>query len=191
MKFRYYFSVTSPFCYVGNQRIFSMEQDFGIKWELKPFVIGRDENDSPPDPLEVKHMRKDIERVTSFYNFPLKFPKGPPKSSLAGECFFIADDAGRGREYIEAMNRAFWGEGRDIGDMEVISDIVKAIGIDSEELTSQVQSPLLKKRLAESTAQGKEDGVFGVPTLVIENEVFWGQDRLDIVKWHLEKILNK
>jgi len=141
MKFRYYFSVTSPFCYVGNKRIFELEEEFGINWELKPFVIGRDENDSPPAPSEMKHMRKDITRLASFYDLPLQFPKGPPKSGLASECFFIASDKGRGREYIEAMNRAFWGEGRDVGDEEVISGVIKSIGLPEVNISEKAKDP--------------------------------------------------
>ncbi|MBI5376183.1 MAG: 2-hydroxychromene-2-carboxylate isomerase [Candidatus Schekmanbacteria bacterium] len=191
MKLQYYFSTTSPFCYYGNKRIFDMEKEFGIKWELKPYVIEQPADSSPPDPKELKHMTADIRRLAGYYKLELTFPKGPPKGSLHKECFFIANDAGKGKKYLIATNHAFWGKGIDISEINVLADIAKSIGLDEKEFREKSGDPSLKERLKKSTEEGNADGVFGVPTLIVGNELFWGQDRLELVRAELAKVFKK
>jgi len=191
MKLKYYFSVTSPFCYVGNPRIFDMEKTFGITWELKPYAIERSADPSPPDPNEMKYMREDIRRLTNYYKLPLTFPQKPPKDRLPLECFFIAYDQGKGREYILAVTHAFWGLGKDIGDPDILAEIASSIGLNRKDFKDKSVNPTLKERLKKSTEEGNSYGVFGVPTLLVENELFWGQDRLEFARVKLENLIKK
>ncbi len=189
MKLKYYFSTTSPFCYTGNQRIFDMEKDFGFKWELKPYAIAKPTDASPPDPSEMKYLQTDIKRLITYYQLPLLFPKKPPKNRSHLECFFIASDKGKGKEYLLAANRFYWGEGKDIGELDVLLEIAKSIGLDGKDFKDKYEDPGLKERLKISTDEGNADGVFGVPTLFIEDEIFWGQDRLDFAHRKLGRAL--
>ena len=191
MKLKYYFSTTSPFCYTGNQRIFDMEKEFGFKWELKPYAIEKPTDASPPDPNEMKNMRVDIQRLTDYYKLPLLFPKKPPKDRSHLECFFIANDKGKGKEYLMAANRVYWGEGKDIGELDVLMEIAKSIGLDEKDFKDKYGNQSLKERLKKSTDEGNADRVFGVPTLFIEDEIFWGQDRLDFARRKLESVMKK
>ena len=191
MNLKYYFSTTSPFCYVGNKRIFDMEKEFGFKWELKPYAIEKPTDASPPDPNEMKYIQADIKRLINYYKLPLSFPKGPPKDRFHLECFFIANDKGKGKEYFLAANRAYWGEGKEIGELDVLSEIAKSIGLDEIDFKSKYGDSSLKERLKKSTDEGNADGVFGVPTLFIKNEIFWGQDRLDFARRKLESVMKK
>lgn len=189
MKLEYYFSVTSPFCYIGNQRIFDIERQYNIKWELKPYAIETSSGTPLFDPNEMRYLKKDIQLLAEYYKLPLVLPKKQPKDRLPLECFFIANDAGKGKEYIVDVTNAYWAKGKDIGEIDLLAKIAKSIGIDETDFRKKSSDQNLKERLKKSTEEGNSSGVFGVPTLLIEDEIFWGQDRIDFAKMKLEKTI--
>lgn len=190
MKFKYYFGIASPFSYLGNPRIFDMEKELGITWELKPYAIKEPGGPDDLDPNHRKYMRVDLQRLSEFYNLPIKFDKKKvPNGRPSLEFFFIANDFGKGREYILAASHAFWALSKDIDDPDILAQIALSVGLNEKEYKKNYEGSALKELLKRSIEEGDAEGIFGVPSLIIDDEIFWGQDRIHLARAKLNKIL--
>ena len=78
--------------------------------------------------------------------------------------------------------KAYWGEGKDIGDRDVLVAVANAAGLDGEALLGRTEDPAVKERLKANTDEAVGRGVFGAPTCFVGDEMFWGNDRLDFVE---------
>ena len=89
--------------------------------------------------------------------------------------------------FIHAVYRAFFVDDRDISDAAVVSDIAREVGIDPAELAAGAQQPEIKDRLRTQVERAIESGIFGAPTIIVDGEVFWGNDRMPQIERWLEK----
>ena len=85
-----------------------------------------------------------------------------------------------------ALYGAFFVDGRNIGETEVVLDLATSLGIDREALTSALQDPQVKEKLKVVTDDAIARGIFGSPFVIVDGEAFWGSDRLDQVRRWLE-----
>ena len=83
---------------------------------------------------------------------------------------------------------ALWVKNVDIDDENVLSGILKDMSFDAKKIILFAKSTECKKIMDEYTELGIKKNVFGAPTFIIEDEIFWGQDRLDFVERHLESL---
>ncbi|HQU90514.1 MAG TPA: DsbA family protein, partial [Denitromonas sp.] len=87
-------------------------------------------------------------------------------------------------DFARAAMRANFGEDRDIGQREVIAEILEALGLPAAELIDAAQTPDNKLALRGQTEQAATLGIFGAPTFLVGGEMFWGNDRLeDALAW--------
>jgi 2-hydroxychromene-2-carboxylate isomerase len=89
--------------------------------------------------------------------------------------------------FIHAVYRAFFVDDRDISDAAVVSEIAREVGIDPAELAAGMQQPETKERLRAQVEQAIQAGIFGAPTIIVDGEVFWGNDRIPQVERWLER----
>ena len=80
--------------------------------------------------------------------------------------------------YVEAMETAMWEQGKNIGDVNVIAETLSASGLPTEDILAKAQSDGVKKALIDETAAAVERGIFGLPTMFIGDEMFFGKERL-------------
>jgi 2-hydroxychromene-2-carboxylate isomerase len=80
---------------------------------------------------------------------------------------------------------AAWGQGLDLNDDAVLRAAAERGGVDGERLLGRTQEPAVKQALITATEAAIQEGVFGVPTFLVEGELVWGSDRLDTVNWLL------
>ncbi len=106
---------------------------------------------------------------------------------LALQAALVAKDEGRFREYHYPMYRARWAEPRDLSEPRVVREHLAAAGLDAEAALSRVESDELKERIANETSEAIDRGVFGVPTIFVGEEMFWGNDRFELVHHYLSK----
>jgi hypothetical protein len=85
-------------------------------------------------------------------------------------------------ELIAGFTRAVWAEERDIADPDTMGAITKAAGLDADALMKAAEDPAIAAEREANTEEGIRRGVFGAPTWIIGEEVFWGQDRLEFVE---------
>jgi 2-hydroxychromene-2-carboxylate isomerase len=89
------------------------------------------------------------------------------------------------RRYLELVLRAMWEDGLNMGDAAVVEQVLTRGGLDTVAALAAAQTDAVKQKLAANTAQAVERGVFGIPTMFVGSEMFFGKDRLDRVEAYL------
>ena len=108
-------------------------------------------------------------------------------TSLALRAALVAKDEGRFLEYHDPMYRARWAEPRDLSDSEVVHALLERAGLDADAALFRAESEELVTRLDMDTKEAIERGVFGVPTIFVDDRMFWGNDRFELVRHYLTK----
>jgi 2-hydroxychromene-2-carboxylate isomerase len=123
----------------------------------------------------------EIERRADAYGLPpLRWPDPWPSSSLAAMRVAVqARRAGREREFVAAAFRAAFVEGQDLGELRHVLAAAEAAGLDPGEAEAAVGDTSVKRELRDQTDAAHARGVFGVPTVAVGDELFWGDDRLE------------
>jgi 2-hydroxychromene-2-carboxylate isomerase len=108
-------------------------------------------------------------------------------TSLALRGALVAKDEGRFTDYHHPMYRARWAEPRDIADPLFVRELLSAAGLDGQAALDRALSDEMIDRLKSNTEEAIERGVFGVPTIFADDEMFWGNDRFELVRHYLTK----
>lgn len=161
------------------------------KAELKliPFNLGyvfRSNNyvlmDEPR--AKLSNRRRDLQRWAERYDLPFRMPdKFPIKTSRALRGALFMREKGLEMPFVEAMFTAYW-ENNDpsVETHEGLTAIATSLGVDAAEFMQGVESERIRDQLIESTNQGLAQGVFGVPSILIDDELYWGKDRMEFVE---------
>lgn len=96
-----------------------------------------------------------------------------------------AQNTGVLEDYNKAMYEATWANGFDTSQSEVIASVMQEAGLDANAMLQAVQDDAIKKQLITVTANAVEQGAFGAPTMIVDGELHFGQDRLDWVERRL------
>ena len=99
----------------------------------------------------------------------------------------VAKDEGRFREYHYPAFRARWADAKDISDPEVVRVLLAGAGLDADAALERARSDELRERLDADSRAAIERGVFGAPTLFVGDEMFWGNDRFELVRYYIQK----
>ena len=108
-------------------------------------------------------------------------------TSLALRASLVAKDEGRFHEFHDPMYRARWAEPRDPSDPAVVHALLDDAGLDADAALTRAKSEELVTRLDMDTKEAIERGVFGVPTIFVDDEMFWGNDRFELVRHYLTR----
>jgi len=183
-----FFNFRSPYCYLASKRMFRMFDEYRSNMLWRP--LGGYGGRSPPDRARVKMpiARQDVARWARRMGIPLNPPPKETDPTVAGAVSLLAEKRGLLRPYIVEMMRAEWARGEDIGKPEVIVSVGTAIGLEKRELEQAADDPGLRSRLDANWDEAQQKGVIGVPSFVIGDQVFWGQDRIDFVEEHLREL---
>ena len=127
---------------------------------------------------------KDLYRWADYYKVPFKFPTRFPMLTIKALRAYLALPDERKDEFREKTFKAFWGEDRDINDDAVLKEL---IGADGDAIMQRTQDPAIKKALIDATQAAADKGVFGAPTRIVDGELYWGNDRLQLVENALKK----
>ena len=108
-------------------------------------------------------------------------------TSLALRGALVARDEGRFAEYHHPAYRARWAEPRDLSEREVVRELLSGAGLDADAALARAESDELVARLQRDTQQAIERGIFGVPTIFVGEEMFWGNVRFELVRHYLNE----
>ncbi len=189
----YFFTPLSPFTYLAGQRLEEVAAKHGAAISYKPFSIaelGKHTGFVPvPErhPNRIKFRAQDLARIAEATELPfnLKPAHWPTNPVPASTAIIAAVNAGGGDigGLCHGLMRATWAEEKDIAQDDVIADCLAAAGFDSSLATAGMLSGV--ETLERNTNEALERGVFGSPTYIVGDEVFWGQDRLEYLSRHL------
>ena len=185
----FYFEFASPYGYLASTQIEELGAGHGRDVAWHPIMLGAafKETGARPlmqTPLKGPYLRQDVPRFARLLGVPFREPPVMPANSLAASRAFVwleLDDPALAKRLAQAVFRAHWGEGRDIGTPGQVAEIAAPLGVERGAMLEAVADPLIKDRLKQATAVAIERGVFGSPFIFVDGEPFWGADRLDQV----------
>jgi len=183
-----FFNFRSPYCYLASKRMFQIFDAFHARLIWRP--LGGWDGRSPPERAKVKVplVRQDVARFARRMGIPLNPPPKTTDPTKAGAGSLLAEEQGLLRPYIVEMMRAEWAEGADIGEEDVILTVGRKIGLDVGALREAIGDPVRYARLKANWEEARSLGVIGVPTFVIGDQIFWGNDRIEFVCEHLREL---
>jgi len=190
-KLYFYFDVVSPYAYLASTRITEIAEKYGCELQSEPVLLaGILQTHGQKGPAEIpskrSHLIKDILRCAAEMDVPLVGPPTHPFNPLLALRSVLAVTENTERNKLAAaLLMAVWGLGKDVADPKVILDVIQGLGMNGAEILERAQSDNVKMALRKNTEQAIAKGVFGVPTFVIDEELFWGNDRLDFLSDYL------
>lgn len=180
----FYFDYISHNAYLAWTQLPQFAADHNITFKPIPILFGAIlKQNGTLGPAEVppknKWMTKDVIRKAKRLGVPLAPPATHPFNpllALRATCAVPADQ--NPFPLIDALFAAAWAESRDITNPDVIAEVATAAGYDGKRLIEETQNPDVKKILIDNVSGALENGVFGVPSMLVGDELFWGYDDL-------------
>jgi 2-hydroxychromene-2-carboxylate isomerase len=184
-----YWDFSSPFAYLGLAQVEAIAKRTGAKVVSHPILLGGlfRSIGTPEVPLATfseakqRYILSDLHRWAAFWRVPFRFPSRFPTHSLKALRIYLALPEERRARYRDATFRACWAEDRDITQDSVLAECVGDEALARDAL-ARAGSDEVKAALRVSTENAAARGVFGVPTFAVGDELFWGQDRLELVE---------
>jgi 2-hydroxychromene-2-carboxylate isomerase len=186
---RFCFDYLSPYSYLAWQEIPGLARRYDLQLEPMPVLLaGLLNHHGHKGPGEIPPKRayvfKDCLRRAACLGVPFNPPFSHPFHPLPSLRVTMLDmDEERRLELVTRLFAATWAEGRDVSSTEVVGAICNEVGVPSA--LERVRDPVVKQRLKDTTAKAIQLGVFGVPTMLVGDELFWGTDSFQ----HLEGYL--
>lgn len=187
----FYFDFGSPTAYIAHTQLPLIAERTGATLEYRPMLLGgvfqAIGNTTPAAvPAKGSYMGRDIPRCAAYYGIPYQSNPHFPVNTLHVMRGAIASQKnGDLKPYMDAVFEAMWVNQKDMGQPEIIGEVLAAAGFDVKKLVAQTQDQEIKDALKAVTSEAVERGVFGAPTMFVGDEMFWGQDRLDYVEREL------
>jgi 2-hydroxychromene-2-carboxylate isomerase len=184
-----YWDFSSPFAYLGSTQIEAMAARASATVVWHPILLGGlfRSLGGPEVPLATfspakqGYLLKDLQRWAEFWRVPFTFPSRFPTNSLKALRVYFALAEEHRASYRDAVFRACWADDRDITDEAVLAECV-GDAARAKEAFARSTSDEVKGALRASTEAALGHGVFGVPSFRVGDELFWGQDRLELVE---------
>ena len=192
MKIEYYYGIPSPFAYLGSAKFQSIAKKYNAEIIEKPCdlvggIFAKTGGIPVPQrsPQRQKYRLDEIKRWSEFLKikinikpkfFPPKDPHLPAKFTIAANLLDIK--VMFGHEILKQL----WSEEKDISDIKNIEKISDSFKIDFKELSTLANSEKVSKIYTDNTLEAIKKNVFGAPTYIYNNELFWGQDRLEFLE---------
>jgi len=181
----FYFDFVSPYTFISFQQIKTLKFKQDFKFRLKPVLLGGLHNlhkiTAPAFiPAKAKFMIRDCKMVSEKHKISFKFNSYfPIKTTDLMRGVLIAEEDGISNNYIDKIFETMWVSGLNLNDQLVIDKTLKNLNINPKTFSLRLLNQNIKDELKKRTQEAYEKGVFGAPTFVVNNKIFWGQDRLE------------
>lgn len=193
----YYLAPQSPWTYLGHQRMWDLAQQANAHIRVMPVDLGQVFPVSGGLPLGKRAPQRqayrlvEMERFSQHLGMPIHLkPQFFPVAGDDAARVIIAVDMHHGTQAAMAITGAIltavWAQERNIADTQVLAELLAEQHLDAACL-EHATTPEVQARYAQYTQSAIDVGVFGAPTYVIEDQMYWGQDRLDFVARHLQR----
>lgn len=183
----FFFDFGSPTSYLAWTQLPQIAAAAGAEIVWRPMLLGgvfkATGNQSPVSiPAKGRYMLQDLARFATRYGVPLAFNPHFPINTLTlmrGAAGYLGTP--QFASYVRAMFEALWVQQKNLGKAEVVAEVLVAAGLDVAEFERLVSDEAVKERLKETTEEAIKRGVFGAPSFFVDNQLHFGQDRLDFV----------
>lgn len=189
----FYFDFFSPYSYLANIRLPDLADKYGYTITYKPIDVKEAKlaagNTGPATaqmPVKLRYAVADLTRWGKKYGAPFAFAPGVPTSSARlNKGTFLAIDKGQARAYVNKAYHATFGSGGAFDSDEVLTSVADQMGWTAQELLDYVRSEKAEQLYTECKKAAHARGVFGVPIMMVGDEMWWGNDRLDFLEEYL------
>ena len=180
----FYFDIISPFSYIAHKKIKNIKKNKKINFNYKPVFLGGlhklAEIDAPAfNKYKIKILQSDCELVAEKNDIPFVWNSKFPINSLYLMRGYLYVEEKLKELYLDTFFNAYWRDNVDLSDEIKLTKILKDLNIDDKKFTEGIKNQLIKDQLKELTTEAFDKELFGAPTFVANNKIFWGQDRLE------------
>ncbi|MFZ5732898.1 MAG: 2-hydroxychromene-2-carboxylate isomerase [Pseudomonadota bacterium] len=186
----FYFDFISPYAYLASTKIEAIAARYQRRVRWHPFRLGitvvkvMGLRPLMQTPLKSDYITSDIRRLAQVLDVPLK-RNGGLDDPLPPARLFYALPEEQAALLAKALLHACWAEGRDIADKAVLIELGEGCGVGEETVRAALSDQATRQRLNDATSAAMARGVFGSPTFVVGDELFWGVDRLWLLDHYL------
>ena len=179
-----YFDFISPYTYLAHKKIRLLQKNKKININYKPILLGglhNLEGITPPAFIKPKlnFMIRDCKMVAKKLNIQFTFNSNFPINSIKlMRGFLIIDNKIKDR-YLDVMFDAYWRDNLDIGNEETLNKLINECGMDKDFFYEKIKDQKIKDELKHNTQNAHDKEIFGAPSFIVNNQIFWGQDRLE------------
>ena len=185
----FYFDLGSPATYLAYTQLPKICQQTDSQLIFIPILLGgvfkATGNASPAAiPAKGRYMFQDLDRYAKRYGVPLKFNPHFPINTLMlmrAVTGMQLRHPERFQAFIDCLFHALWVEGRSLDDLATVASVLTQNGFDPNEVLALTADEEVKATLKDNTEKAVQRGVFGAPSMFVDHQLFFGQDRLDFV----------
>ncbi|MAH89101.1 MAG: hypothetical protein CMJ06_03545 [Pelagibacterales bacterium] len=188
----FYFDFISPFAYFFWRKLPSLAKKYKCKIEAHPIVFGKLlDKWGQLGPVEIEPKRKWLHqycfRYAALNGFEYNPPKKHPFNPLNALRMSLKEVSGNNQfKVIDTIFEGGWSLGQDLGDLATLIYLLEKQSIRGEKFSQRVSESNVKKLLINETNTAIDNGVFGVPTIIIDGNLFWGNDQIEHIQLFLE-----
>ena len=201
-QLEFFYDCSSPWTYFAFTRLVPLAEKLGLSVHWRPILVGGVFNSVNPqlyaarenmfaNERRVKHYFKDMQDWSEYVGIAVQQPDVFPVNSVKGMRGAIyAAEHDRIIPYSRALFAAYWGDNRDISQLEVLLDICLSSGLDKDGFLAAIADQRYKDQLRDNTDELVARGGYGSPTLFINSDdMYFGNDRLPLVEHRLRQLL--
>ena len=182
----FYYDFISPYSFVAHKRIRNIEKKENINFIYKPILLGGLHNLAGiTAPAFINSKKKfiyqDCNMVAKKFNINFKFNDKFPINSLNLMRGVLVINKELKNKYIDFFFDAYWSSNIDLSDESNIKNILSKIQINTNNFFNDIKKQETKNLLKKLTKEAYDKEIFGAPSFIVNNKLFWGQDRLDYV----------
>ena len=180
----FYFDIISPYAYLAYKQIISLNKERKIHFNYKPILLGGlhklAEITAPAfNEFKMKNMKNDCNLVALKKNIQFNWNDKFPINSIKIMRGYLSIDEKIRDIYLETFFNAYWRDNVNFENIDNFKKLLNDTNLDTNKFFEDIEKIEIKEKLKEVTNLAFKKEVFGAPTFIVNNKLFWGQDRLD------------
>tara|TARA_B100000886_G_scaffold297486_1_gene225176 strand:+ start:112 stop:699 length:588 start_codon:yes stop_codon:yes gene_type:complete len=180
----FYFDFISPYSYLAHNKLKKINKNDKFNINYKPILLGGLHKlggiTAPAfNERKMKNMKDDCLLIAIKNHIEFQWNSKFPVNTLTLMRGYLAIDQNSKKKFFDICFDTYWKYNADISDLNVLKKILKLTGLDEKNFFDKVQSEEIKDKLKKLTNDAFQKDIFGAPTFVVNNKIFWGQDRLE------------
>ncbi len=188
----FYIDMISPFSYLANVKLSELAAKYGYTIVYHPMDIAMAKiaagNYGPSNreiPAKMKVIVQDLNRWAAHYNVPFTFPKSFDTGRWNIAVLFATRQQGAAAAFVTGAWSRLYGRGADPADDAELRGAAKAAGLDADAMLDYIASPRGRTDFNKACVEAHAKGVFGAPMIMIDDQVWWGNDRMHFLEEYL------
>lgn len=194
-KIEFMYDFGSPNAYVVHEILPEIAEEHNMSVLFRPVLIGgvfKSTNNKAPMvafsniPGKIDYMRVELARFIERHEIPFRFNSSFPVNTLnVMRAGVFASGKEWEQNFIDTVFQAMWVDDKDMSDFDIISQVLENADVPTHDIMNAMQDPEIKSKLASVTSAAVDRKVFGLPTMFVDDEMFFGKDSLNDLSWRL------